>query len=84
MSPHSQERPIDGNFLAAMTRAYERCGFMGERVIGFCYKTVPAQSSAAHAAVGDSLAADGFVFAGLIALVDPPRDGVKEAVAKCR
>ncbi|MEW5308970.1 MAG: hypothetical protein WDW38_000888 [Sanguina aurantia] len=79
-----RERPIDDSFLAGMTRAYERCGFMGERVIGFCYKAVPTQPSAAHAAAGDSLAEGGFVFAGLIALVDPPRDGVKEAVAKCR
>lgn len=31
------------DFRTGMQAAYERCGFMGERVIGFAYKKIPAR-----------------------------------------
>lgn len=37
---NKQEMEIDGTFRTDMQAAYERCGFMGERVIGFAYKRV--------------------------------------------
>jgi magnesium-transporting ATPase (P-type) len=65
-----------------MQVAYERCGFMGERVIGFAYKKTPARSVDSFHVEGQGPPTDGLVFMGLISLVDPPREGVLEAVNK--
>ena len=43
------------------------------RVLGFAYKTVT-----------DSNPEKNLIFVGLQGMIDPPRDGVKEAIAKCR
>lgn len=65
-----------------MNAAYERCGFMGERVIGFAYKKVPARSVESYHQEDQGPPTEGLVFMGLISLVDPPRNGVLEAVNK--
>ncbi|KAF8072642.1 Atpalpha [Scenedesmus sp. PABB004] len=76
------EAPIDEAFRGTMNAAYERCGFMGERVIGFAYKKIPARSVESYHT--DGAPTEGLVFMGLISLVDPPRPGVLDAVNKCR
>jgi len=53
---------------------------MGERVIGFAYKKTPARSVDSFHVEGQGPPTDGLVFMGLISLVDPPREGVLEAV----
>ncbi|GBF90642.1 p-type atpase [Raphidocelis subcapitata] len=78
------EKPIDEEFKSSMMGAYESCGFMGERVIGFAYKIVPAQRHDDYRAADESALSSGLVFLGLISLVDPPREGVLEAVDRCR
>jgi magnesium-transporting ATPase (P-type) len=35
---NKEEKAIDETFKDQMMGAYERCGFMGERVIGLSYK----------------------------------------------
>lgn len=81
---NKEEKPIDDEFRANMTAAYERCGFMGERVLGFCYKIVPSCNPEAYKTEEGAPPTSGLVFMGLISLVDPPRPGVMEAVGKCR
>lgn len=57
---------------------------MGERVIGFAFRVAPAQSAAEwrrQEEEGPS-PSEGLVFMGLVSLVDPPREGVLEAVGK--
>lgn len=82
---NKQEKEIDEGFRSAMQAAYERCGFMGERVIGFAYRRVDAKPTDwYHTEGGGGPPTEGLVFMGLISLVDPPRDGVLEAVNKCR
>ncbi|KAF6263646.1 hypothetical protein COO60DRAFT_1698701 [Scenedesmus sp. NREL 46B-D3] len=81
---NKQEKEIDDDFRAAMNAAYERCGFMGERVIGFCYKKIAARSVDSFHEEGQGPPTEGLVFMGLMSLVDPPRPGVLEAVNKCR
>ena len=83
------ERVIDDDFNADYKAAYERFAFLGERVLGFAYKAFNGPSDDSRfereEAQGKALApSDGLVFLGLVSLVDPPRDGVAEAVAKCR
>jgi sodium/potassium-transporting ATPase subunit alpha len=65
-----------------MNAAYERCGFMGERVIGFAYKRIAARSVDSFHVEGQGPPTEGLVFMGLMSLVDPPRPGVLEAVNK--
>lgn len=57
----------------------------GERVLAFAYTTYVGPAGKDAYALDPALApvAD-LVFAGLVSLVDPPREGVDDAVAKCR
>jgi len=74
-------------------------GKKGERVLGFCYKSIPKSSFGPEGPItdpepnfilGDDLyenpatGKDGLCFVGLIAMIDPPRPAVPGAVAKCR
>ena len=79
-----EERPIDDAFCEHFTHTYERFGAMGERVLGFAYAYAPPVSPQVYAREPERIPASGCVFVGLISLVDPPRQGVAEAIAMCR
>ncbi len=55
---------------------------MGERVLGFAYKVVPARSVDDYLGDEGLVPTSGLVFMGLISREDPPREGVLEAVNK--
>eukprot|EP01125_Pyxidicula_operculata_P001158 TRINITY_DN1110_c0_g1_i1.p1 TRINITY_DN1110_c0_g1~~TRINITY_DN1110_c0_g1_i1.p1 ORF type:complete len:991 (-),score=157.05 TRINITY_DN1110_c0_g1_i1:104-3076(-) len=62
-------------------------GSLGERVLGFCKLDLPKKKYP----IGFKFDTDnvnfpvkGLTFVGLISLMDPPRDGVAEAVTKCQ
>lgn len=79
------ERKIDDEFHLDFQNAYERFAFLGERVLGFAYKTFKGPLDDSNFEVGKAaLPKEELVFLGLISLVDPPREGVAEAVSKCR
>lgn len=77
-----------------------RMASQGLRVLGLAYKMIPADSVSAETtseeqdqdqdgpssskATNPNLAEDQLVFAGLVGLIDPPKKGVKEAVATCQ
>jgi Ca2+-transporting ATPase len=68
--------PIDG---AAVHAAARRLAADGLRVLAMAYRDLPE-------AVADTVAQaepDGLVFVGLQGMMDPPRTGVREAVATC-
>ena len=81
----SKELPMDDEFLARWRGAYERFGMTGQRVLGVAYTRVPQQSDPG-AYSGDALlaAARDMVFLGLVALRDPPKPGVRDAVLACK
>lgn len=84
---NDMEVPIDEEFKNEMMAAYERCGLMGERVIGFAYKTYEARDPESYKncdGTDREPPKDGLVFLGIMSLVDPPRPGVLDAVQKCR
>ena len=82
---NGREKEIDDEFRDEYLQAYERFAFMGERVLGFSYKTFTgARDPAVYKSDESGLPKEGLCFLGLVSLVDPPRDGVAEAVAKCR
>ena len=55
---------------------------MGERVIGFASRTIPSRSVDTYRSEEGAPPTSDLVFMGLISLVDPPREGVLEAVNK--
>lgn len=84
---------IDGNEVSLTkeweskyTEAYEALGGMGERVLGFAYKRMDDKSVDFNfqAKPEPNFKMDDLTFVGLFSLIDPPREGVPEAVAKCK
>jgi Ca2+-transporting ATPase len=76
--------PMTDSDRARMTQASAMMTNDALRVLAFAERTfgevVPDQSSPAMAAEVET----GLTFLGLVGLQDPPRSGVREAVAKCR
>jgi hypothetical protein len=78
--------------LAASTAVPPRCGWL--LTLAACcaplaaspaapHSQVPARSTDSYHEENNGPPTDGLVFMGLISLVDPPREGVMEAVNKC-
>jgi calcium-translocating P-type ATPase len=74
------ERALDDEARQAVREAFEAYAARGLRVLGFAEKHVDAQASAVER---DSAETE-LVFLGLVALQDPPRPEVEDAVARCR
>ncbi|MBN3288730.1 AT1A1 ATPase, partial [Polyodon spathula] len=82
-----KEQPLDDEMKDAFQNAYLELGGLGERVLGFCHMLLP-----------DDQFPEGFkfdveelnfpteklCFVGLMAMIDPPRAAVPDAVGKCR
>jgi len=80
-----QERHLSSEDRASVQRAITMAASQGQRILGFCSREL------AHADFGDDYVFDvddfnfptkDLVFMGWVALRDPPRAGVSEAVAK--
>lgn len=79
---------------AKFTKAYETLGGMGERVLGFGHMYLDAEKfPKGYSFDGEELnfptgdlekGEPGLTFVGLMAMIDPPRAAVPDAVAKCR
>ncbi|KAG5457361.1 MAG: P-type ATPase, partial [Olpidium bornovanus] len=86
--------PLNDEFAELVSTQSRRMAVGGLRVLGLAIKCVqPKEPTAVPAAVAASEATDGshpdyaendLAFVGLVGLIDPPRPGVKESVAKCK
>ena len=68
-------------------KAYESFASRGQRVLAFGYNTLkldPYGKEYTFSKDPYNFPDDSFVFAGLISLMDPPKKGVRKAVAACR
>jgi Ca2+-transporting ATPase len=59
-----------------------RMASQGLRVLGLAYKTIPCESLRDEE--DENLMESDLVFIGLVGLIDPPKQGVKEAVDTCQ
>ncbi|GLC38270.1 hypothetical protein PLESTM_000706100 [Pleodorina starrii] len=83
---NGRELPKTPEWEAKFATAYESLGALGERVLGFAYRSLDGlprdhpwtDQPSPNFPVGE------LVFAGLFSLIDPPRRGVPEAVSTCK
>ena len=71
----------------AFNTAYLELGGLGERVLGFCDYILPAEEypkGYPFNADEENFPLSGLRFVGLMAMIDPPRAAVPDAVGKCR
>ncbi|GAB9476426.1 putative hydrolase [Globisporangium polare] len=91
LNAKGNEHAIDGAFHADFARAYERFGSNGRRVLAIATRRFSPSGSGpdATAAVEFSVDAGNFptqdlCFVGLVAIMDPPREDVPDAIRKCK
>jgi len=81
------DMPADSEYRAKFNHAYAQLGGMGERVLGFCHSFLDTKEYPKGYAFNNeevNFPLEGLTFVGLMAMIDPPRSAVPEAVAKCR
>jgi magnesium-transporting ATPase (P-type) len=69
-------QPLDAAYWHAQVEAQARAG---RRVLALAERELPQQTELSHADVHE-----GLVLLGLAAIIDPPRDEARQAVAQCR
>lgn len=83
---NGEEVPLTDEWKQKYQEAYENLGAMGERVLGFAMKnldTLPLDYAFTNKPE-PNFSTEELTFVGLMSLIDPPREGVPEAVAKCK
>jgi len=78
-----KEVPLTEQWKKEFNTAYETLGGYGERVLGFAYKSLSGKGKGFNPGKDFKPSTD-LVFAGLFSLIDPPKEGVPEAVEKCK
>ncbi|CAG9466608.1 unnamed protein product [Pedinophyceae sp. YPF-701] len=83
---NGKEEKLTEAWLEQFTHAYESLGGLGERVLGFAYREMKEHdyNFQYESKPKNNFRTDDLTFAGLFSLIDPPREGVPEAVAKCK
>ena len=74
------ERPLTEDDRARITAANDGYSNQALRVLAVAFRTLDQEP---HAYTAEAIERD-LTFAGLVAMIDPPRPEVKEAMAKCR
>nr|CAI99409.1 P-type ATPase [Pythium aphanidermatum] len=77
---------IDESFRADFMHAYELFGSNGRRVIALATRrfSVPPEEEVMFTVESDNYPRSELCFIGMVAIMDPPRDDVPEAIQKCK
>jgi sodium/potassium-transporting ATPase subunit alpha len=84
---NGEEQVLDNIWQEAFSNAYMALGGLGERVLGFCDYLLPSDQfhhGFPFDADEENFPLSGLRFVGLMAMIDPPRAAVPDAVSKCR
>jgi len=84
---NGEKIPLTEQLKEEFVRAYEELGGLGERVLGFAYSELPKEYNKDYKFTQkptENFPKDDLTFVGLLSLIDPPREGVPEAVEKCK
>ncbi|XP_067009295.2 sodium/potassium-transporting ATPase subunit alpha-like [Anabrus simplex] len=84
---NGSSKPLGKDVHDKFLKVYQTLGSFGERVLGFCDRTLPLDSFPPNFkfnADQPNFPLKGMRFVGLLSMIDPPRAGVPDAVAKCR
>ncbi|HNX13288.1 MAG TPA: cation-transporting P-type ATPase [Oscillospiraceae bacterium] len=86
LSSNGQEKPMDNAMRERIMEANDRYARNGLRVLAVAIRKINAETGlpAGLSAYTPELVEQDMVFLGLIAMMDPPRPEVSEAVEKCR
>ncbi|KAK1944316.1 Sodium/potassium-transporting ATPase subunit alpha-4 [Phytophthora citrophthora] len=83
LSQTGEEFPMNEALMCEFTQAYERFGAKGRRVLALATRRFQSTSSK-FSEEEDNFPSEDLCFVGLIAIMDPPRDDVPEAISKCK
>jgi Ca2+-transporting ATPase len=78
-----REMPLDDDHHKALTEAEAGMASRALRVLALAYRELPDETKLDGALEADAVERE-LVFAGLVGMIDPPRDEVREAVKLCR
>ena len=81
-----KEEKLTEEWLEKFNTAYEEIGALGERVLGFAFRSMGdyAADFEYKNKPKANFKTDDLTFVGFMSLIDPPREGVPEAVQKCK
>ncbi|MCS7139264.1 MAG: cation-transporting P-type ATPase [Candidatus Nezhaarchaeota archaeon] len=77
---NNESMPLDSRLKQEVINVYQMMASRGERVLALAYKELPGRTENLKLQVDDL---KDLVLVGLVGLVDPPREGVREAVKAC-
>ncbi|KAL0276729.1 UNVERIFIED_CONTAM: hypothetical protein PYX00_004240 [Menopon gallinae] len=83
VSIHGQTEPLTNARRAEIEKILLTLGRKGERVLGFC-DLILTETSAEYSVEKKNFPTTNLRFLGLMALIDPPRETVPDAVRKCK
>ncbi|MGC3969125.1 MAG: HAD-IC family P-type ATPase [Pirellulales bacterium] len=78
-----QEKPLDEARRKAVAEAEAGMASRALRVLALAYRNLPDDARLDGATKPEEVERD-LVFAGLVGMIDPPRDEVRDAVTRCR
>ncbi|KAG3149395.1 hypothetical protein PC128_g23420 [Phytophthora cactorum] len=83
MSAAGEEIPLNEALKSEFSHAYESFGRKGRRIIALATRRLEASNTHFTAEDGN-FPSDNLCFVGITAIMDPPRDDVPDAIAKCK
>ncbi|RLN95433.1 hypothetical protein BBJ28_00023338 [Nothophytophthora sp. Chile5] len=84
LAPSGEEVPMTDELMLEFTEAYELFGSNGRRVLALATRRFSAPDSTVFSAEEDNFPVESLCFVGLVAIMDPPRDDVPQAIVKCK